>query len=68
MTTVRSVMDEGGIAAMWRGSSATVIRLGLGAGFHFMFIDIAKSMLERPQPDGRMGMTPIEAALTGGDA
>mmetsp|Transcript_8824 Transcript_8824/g.25426 ORF Transcript_8824/g.25426 Transcript_8824/m.25426 type:complete len:322 (+) Transcript_8824:366-1331(+) len=66
--TLRNVLNEGGVSAMWRGSSATLIRLGLGAGFHFLFIDIAKSALEQPQPDGTMAVSPLAAAFTGGAA
>eukprot|EP00191_Tetraselmis_sp_GSL018_P018603 CAMPEP_0177591214 /NCGR_PEP_ID=MMETSP0419_2-20121207/7872_1 /TAXON_ID=582737 /ORGANISM="Tetraselmis sp., Strain GSL018" /LENGTH=637 /DNA_ID=CAMNT_0019081929 /DNA_START=119 /DNA_END=2028 /DNA_ORIENTATION=+ len=66
--TVRSIITEGGVQALWRGSSATVVRLGLGAGLHFLFIDIAKSALQRPMPDGRMGLSPGAAALAGGCA
>lgn len=66
ISTLRSVVKEGGLQAMWRGSSAVLIRLGLGAGFHFLFIDLAKSALQRPQHDGKMGLSPLAAALTGG--
>lgn len=66
LTTLQKVLSEGGARAMWRGSSATVIRLGLGAGFHFLLIDLAKAALDRPLPDGTVGLTPWMAALTGG--
>ena len=49
---------------LWRGTTPTVVRLSLGAGLHFCFLDSLRGMLERRHPDGRM--TSMDAFLAGG--
>lgn len=43
-----------------------MIRLGLGAGLHFFFLESIKPLFERQQPDGSVGMTAMGAMVTGG--
>lgn len=56
---------QGGIKALWKGTQATVLRLGLGAGLHFFFLESIKPLLERTQPDGRRKMSVAGAAIAG---
>jgi solute carrier family 25 protein 38 len=72
--TARAVAAEGGLAALWRGTQPTVIRLGLGAGLHFFFLDSLRPALEarfaapggRADARGRPELTALGAALAGG--
>lgn len=64
--TATLIMREGGLRAMWRGTQPTVIRLGIGAGLHFFFLESIKPMLQTRKPDGTLHMSAIGAALTGG--
>jgi solute carrier family 25 protein 38 len=57
---------QGGIRTLWKGTQPTVIRLGLGAGLHFFFLETIKPMFEKRQPDGSMGMSAVGAMVTGG--
>ena len=58
--------EQRGIWGLWKGTQPTVIRLGLGAGLHFLFLESLKPMFELPQPDGSVRMTAVGAAATGG--
>ena len=49
---------------LWRGTTPTVLRLGMGAGLHFCFLDSIKAALERRQPDGKL--TSMDAFVAGG--
>jgi solute carrier family 25 protein 38 len=64
--TVRAIAAHGGVRALWQGTQPTVIRLGLGAGLHFFFLETIKPLLLRPHPDGSPNMSAVGAALTGG--
>lgn len=60
------VLKEGGIAALWKGTQPTVIRLGIGAGLHFFFLESIKTLAETTRDDGTTHLTAIGAAITGG--
>lgn len=65
--TVQAIMQHGGLRAMWQGTQPTVVRLGVGAGLHFFFLESIKPLLQTPGRDGgEAGMTAVGAALTGG--
>ena len=49
---------------LWRGTTPTVLRLGMGAGLHFCFLDSIKAALERRHPDGKL--TSTDAFVAGG--
>ncbi|KAL4853316.1 Mitochondrial glycine transporter [Chlorella vulgaris] len=66
MQTMHVILAEGGIRTLWKGTQPTVIRLGLGAGLHFFFLETIKPMFEKRQPDGSMGMSAVGAMVTGG--
>lgn len=53
------------MSALWRGTQATVLRLGMGAGLHFFFLESLKPLLEQTQPDGRKRLTVAGAAIAG---
>ena len=51
---------------LWKGTQPTVIRLGLGAGLHFFFLETIKPMFETQQADGSLGLGAVGAMVTGG--
>ena len=53
-----------GCRGLWRGTAPTVLRLGMGAGLHFCFLDSIKAGLERRRPDGKL--TSMDAFIAGG--
>lgn len=63
---IRTITAEGGVAALWRGTQPTVVRLGIGAGLHFFFLESLKPLLETKLSDGSTHMGALGAALTGG--
>lgn len=56
---------QGGWRMLWRGTQPTVIRLGLGAGLHFLILETIKPLFERRQSDGTHGMSAVGAMVTG---
>lgn len=46
-STARVVYNEGQLAALWRGSGPTVLRLSIGAGLHFLLLDAMKDYCTR---------------------
>lgn len=61
--TVKSIVKAHGVRALWQGTQPTVVRLGIGAGLHFFFLETLKPMFESTSTHelGAMG-----ALLTGG--
>lgn len=48
LQTIRAVASEGnGVQNLWRGSSATVARVGLGAGVHFYTLQVMRNIRAR---------------------
>merc|ERR1719183_283432 len=44
--TFQGIVRSGGIRDLWRGTQPTVIRLGIGAGLHFFFLESLKPIFE----------------------
>ena len=65
--TFRIILAETGVRGLWRGTSATVTRLALGAGTHFFFLDIVRPKFESIRPDGTRTLTATGAAMTGAE-
>ena len=63
--TFRAVVAETGVKGLWRGTSATVTRLALGAGAHFTFLDMLRPHFETVAADGSRSLSAGGAALTG---
>lgn len=49
-----------------RGTQATVLRLGLGAGLHFFCLESIRGALETEQPDGSRRLSNLAAMASGG--
>ena len=64
--TIHTITSEGGVSALWRGTQPTVVRLGIGAGLHFFFLESLKPLLQTTAPDGSTHMSAWGATLTGG--
>ena len=65
--TFRAVIAETGVRGLWRGTTATVARLALGAGAHFYFLDIYKPRFETVAADGARTLSATGSLLTGAD-
>jgi hypothetical protein len=63
--TFIAVVSETGFRGLWRGTSATVTRLALGAGAHFFFLDLLRPHFEAVAADGTRTLSASGAALTG---
>jgi len=63
--TLRLVAAETGVISLWRGTSATVLRLALGAGTHFFVLEELKPLFAKLQPDGSSKLSTFGAAATG---
>lgn len=70
----RTIMKEEGVAALWKGNVATMIRVFPYAGVQFMVFDKCKSTIlrraeERNRVNGEtskeVGLTPLESLLAG---
>lgn len=66
--TIQLIVKDGGMRSLWQGTQPTVIRLGLGAGLHFFFLESIKPLFETPSQGNTSAptMTAMGAALTGG--
>ena len=62
----RTILKERGLLGLWRGTQPTVVRLGIGAGLHFFFLESLKPLFERRDEHGTSTLGPLGAALTGG--
>lgn len=63
---VGNIFKEGGLPAFWRGTQPTVIRLGIGAGLHFFFLESLKPVFETYDSSGNLRLSSVGAAVTGG--
>jgi Mitochondrial carrier protein len=63
--TLKVIVRENGVRGLWRGSSATVTRLALGAGTHFFFLELLRPAFETHHPDGTRRLGVMGAAITG---
>ncbi|EOD11087.1 hypothetical protein EMIHUDRAFT_104863 [Emiliania huxleyi CCMP1516] len=74
--TLRAIAAEGhGVSSLWRGSTATVLRVGGGAGLHFFSLQLLRGAAaggsgQRPQwvGDAAMGGTARAVAASGAAA
>lgn len=64
--TIRRIVSGNGIRALWQGTQPTVVRLGVGAGLHFFFLESLKPFFERKDGKGETTLGPWGAILTGG--
>lgn len=64
--TFQAILKGGGVRDFWRGTQPTVIRLGIGAGLHFFFLESLKPIFETRDEWGRPHLSPMGAVLTGG--
>ena len=66
--TINKIIHEKGVRALWQGTQPTVLRLGVGAGLHFFFLETLKPMFEtRSSSDPEIAtMSPLGAIMTGG--
>jgi solute carrier family 25 protein 38 len=65
--TVRKIIKGGsGIRDLWRGTQPTVIRLGVGAGLHFFFLESLKPIFETRDKNNVPCLSSLGAILTGG--
>jgi solute carrier family 25 protein 38 len=64
--TLHTVLREGGVRGLWRGTGPTVVRLAVGAGINFVALEHLKhSMLTAlPHASGQLGF--MQAAAVGG--
>ncbi len=67
MRTVGVVLGDGGVRALWQGTGPSVLRVGLGAGLHFVLLEQAKLVLTTTLPGSEPGkLSAVGAALAGG--
>ena len=64
--TFQGIVRSGGIRDLWRGTQPTVIRLGIGAGLHFFFLESLKPIFETRDDKGNPRLSSMGAVLTGG--
>lgn len=64
--TFQDIVRGGGIRDLWRGTQPTVIRLGIGAGLHFFFLESLKPIFETRDESGNPHLSSMGAVLTGG--
>lgn len=66
LKTIRSITDDGGARNLWRGTSATVIRVGCGAGVHFYTLQLMRELKAVSQHDQPLLKVLADAAMGGG--
>ncbi|GLI71715.1 hypothetical protein VaNZ11_017013 [Volvox africanus] len=64
--TARVVLSEQGLRGFWAGTGPSVIRVGLGAGMHFVLLEQIRWLLSYPGPDGSLQLSNVGAAMSGG--
>lgn len=64
-TLPHDLSAQGGWGTLWRGTQPTVIRLGLGAGLHFLILETIKPLFESRQADGSTSISALGAIFTG---
>ncbi|GIM04324.1 hypothetical protein Vretimale_8898 [Volvox reticuliferus] len=66
LATVRVVLLEQGFRGFWAGTGPSVIRVGLGAGMHFVLLEQIRWLLSNPGADGALQLSNMGAAMSGG--
>ncbi|GIL67939.1 hypothetical protein Vafri_21194 [Volvox africanus] len=64
--TARVVLSEQGLRGFWAGTGPSVIRVGLGAGMHFVLLEQIRWLLSHPGADGSLQLSNVGAAMSGG--
>jgi len=64
MGAFRNVVGEGGVWNLWRGTSATVLRVGGGASVHFFSLSLLREMQDRAED--KEAASAMANALVGG--
>lgn len=59
------IQQEGSIAALWKGNTATLIRVFPYAGIQFMVFERCKSYCVARHADKRQGLSPLESLMGG---
>ncbi|GLC76917.1 hypothetical protein PLESTF_001855300 [Pleodorina starrii] len=68
LATARVVLSEQGVRGFWAGTGPSVIRVGLGAGMHFVLLEQIRWVLSTPAADGTSQLSNMGAAMSGGKA
>ena len=68
LRTFGRVVSESGLLGLWKGVQPSVIRVGLGAGIHFVMLEQMKGLLISTAVDGSSRLSNINAALAGGES
>ena len=63
--TFKAIVSETGVRGLWRGTTATVTRLALGAGAHFFFLDVYRPRFETVRADGSRSLSATGSLITG---
>ncbi|KAG2430125.1 hypothetical protein HXX76_010224 [Chlamydomonas incerta] len=66
LATARVVLTEQGVRGFWAGTGPSVIRVGLGAGLHFVLLEQIRAVLTTTTADGGSHLSNTSAALSGG--
>ncbi|GLC39521.1 hypothetical protein PLESTM_000907300 [Pleodorina starrii] len=66
LATARVVLSEQGVRGFWAGTGPSVIRVGLGAGMHFVLLEQIRWVLSTPAADGTSQLSNMGAAMSGG--
>ncbi|EFJ40615.1 hypothetical protein VOLCADRAFT_99596 [Volvox carteri f. nagariensis] len=66
LATARVVLSEQGLRGFWAGTGPSVIRVGLGAGMHFVLLEQIRWLLSAPGVDGNLQLSNVGAAMSGG--
>ncbi|GFR44914.1 hypothetical protein Agub_g5998, partial [Astrephomene gubernaculifera] len=68
LATAGVVLSEQGVRGLWAGTGPSVLRVGLGAGLHFVLLEQIRWLLSTPSPTaaGQSHLSNTGAALAGG--
>ncbi|KAG2497404.1 hypothetical protein HYH03_004559 [Edaphochlamys debaryana] len=66
MATATVVLREQGVRGFWAGTGPSVIRVGLGAGLHFVLLEQIRAAVSTTAPDGAQQLSNMGAAMAGG--
>ncbi|KXZ42171.1 hypothetical protein GPECTOR_191g303 [Gonium pectorale] len=68
LATARVVATEQGLRGFWAGTGPSVIRVGLGAGMHFVLLEQIRWLLSTTTPEGATHLSNVGAAMSGAAA
>lgn len=64
--TVRTIWKEDGVFGFWRGTTPSIVRVGMGVGLYFVVLEQLQDMLSSKDEEGRMKLSSSNAFLVGG--